>query len=107
MECAISDKAAQFYNRPPFCATYELRLEERSSRRNLCGGSILHARVLLDIQRDIATIIIKEVVDEKGMFQHGPISRDDVRTRVGMQRQDIRPFKKLGDILPDLDGWNF
>jgi hypothetical protein len=59
------------------------------------------------IQRDIATIIIKEVVDEKGIFHHGPISRDDVRTRVGVQRQDLRPFTKLGDILPDLDGWNF
>jgi hypothetical protein len=59
------------------------------------------------IQRDIATIIIKGVIDEKGMFHHGLISRDDVRTRVGMQRQDLRPFTKLGDILPDLDGWNF
>ena len=38
------------------------------------------------IQRDIATIIMKEVVDEKGMFHHGPISRADVRTRIGMQR---------------------
>ena len=26
------------------------------------------------IQRDIATTIMKEVVDEKGMFHHGPIS---------------------------------
>ena len=26
------------------------------------------------IQRDIATIIMKEVVEEKGMFHHGPIS---------------------------------
>jgi hypothetical protein len=59
------------------------------------------------IQGDIATIIIKEVVDEKGMFHHGPISRDDIRTRVGMQRQELMPFTKLGDILPDLDGWNF
>jgi hypothetical protein len=59
------------------------------------------------IQRDIATIIIKGVIDEKGMFHHGLISRADVRTHVGMQRQDLRSFKKLGDILPDLDEWNF
>ena len=30
------------------------------------------------IQRDIAMIIMKEVVEEKGMFHHGPISRVDV-----------------------------
>ena len=30
------------------------------------------------IQSDIATIIMKEAVDEKGMFHHGPISRADV-----------------------------
>jgi len=59
------------------------------------------------IQKDIATIIMKEVVEEKGMFHHGPISRADVRTRIGMQRQDLTPFTKLGCILPDMDGWNF
>ena len=59
------------------------------------------------IQSDIATIIMKEVVDEKGMFHHGPISRADVRTRIGMQRQDLTPFKKLGSILDDMEGWNF
>ena len=60
-----------------------------------------------DIQKDIATIIMKEVVDEKGMFHHGPISRADVRTRIGMQRLDLTPFKKLGSILDDMEGWNF
>ena len=59
------------------------------------------------IQSDIATIIMKEVVDEKGMFHHGPISRADVRTRIGMQRHDLTPFKKLGSILDDMEGWNF
>ena len=59
------------------------------------------------IQRDIATIIMKEVVEEKGMFHHGPISRADVWTRIGMQRQDLTPFKKLGSILDDMEGWNF
>ena len=59
------------------------------------------------IQRDIATIIMKEVAEEKGMFHHGPISRADVRTRIGMQRQDLTPFKKLGCILDDMEGWNF
>ena len=59
------------------------------------------------IQRDIATIIMKEVVDEKGMFHQGPISRADVRTRIGMQCQDLTPFKKLGSMLDDMEGWNF
>jgi hypothetical protein len=59
------------------------------------------------IQRDIATIIMKEVIEEKGMFHHSPISRADVRTRIGMQRQDLTPFKKLGCILDDKEGWNF
>ena len=59
------------------------------------------------IQRDIATIIMKEVVDEKEMFHHDPISRVDVRTRICMQRQDLTPFKKLGSILDDMEGWNF
>ena len=58
------------------------------------------------IQSDIATIIMKEVVDEKGMFHHGPISRADVRTHIGMQRLDLTPFKKLGFILDDMEGWN-
>ena len=59
------------------------------------------------IQSDIVTIIMKEVVDEKGMFHHGPISRADVQTRIGMQRLDLTPFKKLGSILDDMEGWNF
>ena len=61
----------------------------------------------LCIQRDIGTIIMKEVIDEKGMFHHGPISRDDVRTRIGMQRHDLTRFKKLGYILDDMEVWNF
>jgi hypothetical protein len=52
-------------------------------------------------------IIMKEVVEVKGMFHHGPISRADVRTYIGMQRQDLTPFKKLGSILDDLEGWKF
>jgi hypothetical protein len=52
-------------------------------------------------------IILKKVVEEKGMFHHSPISRADVRIRIGLQRQDLTPFKKLGCILDDLDGWNF
>ena len=59
------------------------------------------------IQSDIATIIMKEVVDEKGMFHHGPISRADVRTHIGMQPLDLTPFKKLGFVLDDMEGWNF
>ena len=56
------------------------------------------------IQRDIATIIMKEVIDEKGVFHHGPISRDDVRTCIGMQHHDLMPFKMLGSILDDMEG---
>jgi hypothetical protein len=41
------------------------------------------------------------------MFYHGPISRADVKARVGMQRLDITPFNKLGCVLPDMDGWEF
>ena len=59
------------------------------------------------IQRDIATIIMKEVIDEKGMFHHDPILRADVRTRIGMQRHDLTRFKKLGYILDDMEVWNF
>jgi hypothetical protein len=59
------------------------------------------------ILKDIATIVMKEVVDEKGMFYHGPISRADVKARIGMQRLDITPFNKLGCVLPDMDGWEF
>ena len=50
---------------------------------------------------------MKEVVDEKGMFYHVPISRADVRTRIGMQRLDLTPFEKLVSILDDMEGWNF
>ena len=52
-------------------------------------------------------ILMKEVVNEKGMFHHGPISRADVRTHIGMQRLDLMSFKKLGFILDDMEGWNF
>jgi hypothetical protein len=34
------------------------------------------------------------------------MSREDVRTRVAAQRLDMKPFNKLDDILPDLDGWD-
>ena len=59
------------------------------------------------IQQDIATIIMKDVVEENGMFQGGHVSRADVRTRIGLQRLDMTPFTKLGCILPDMDGWKF
>ena len=57
------------------------------------------------IQQQIASIIMKDVLEENGMFYGGPISRADVRTRIALQRQDTRPFTKLGDILPDMDRW--
>jgi hypothetical protein len=50
---------------------------------------------------------MKEVVGKIGMFyDEGPMSRVDVRTCVAAQRLDLKPFNKLNDILPDLDGWD-
>jgi hypothetical protein len=57
------------------------------------------------IQQKIASIIMKDVLEENGVFYGGPISRADVQTCIALQRQDRRPFTKLGDILPDMDGW--
>ena len=59
------------------------------------------------IQREIAQIIMKEVVEKTGMFyEEGQILQEDVRPRVAAQRLDLKPFTKLGDYLPDLDGWH-
>ena len=59
------------------------------------------------IQRELSQIIMKEVLEQTGMFyEEGQMSREDVRTRVSAQRLDLKPFTKLGDYLPDLDGWN-
>ena len=59
------------------------------------------------IQRELAQIIMKEAVEKTGMFyEEGKMSREDVRTRVVAQRLDLKPFTKLGDYLPDLDGWH-
>ena len=59
------------------------------------------------IQRELAQIIMKEVLDKTGMFyKEGKMSREDIRTRVAAQRLDLKPFTKLGDYLPDLDGWH-
>ena len=58
------------------------------------------------IQRKLSQIIMKEVVEKTGMFYEGQMSREDVRTRVAAQRLDLKPFTRLGDYLPDLDGWN-
>ena len=59
-----------------------------------------------NIQRELAQIIMKEVVEKTGMFYEGQMSREDIRTRVASQRLDLKPFTRLGDYLPDLDGWN-
>ena len=59
------------------------------------------------IQRELAQIIMKEVLEKTGMFyEEGKMSREDVRTRVASQRLDMKPFTKLGDYLHDLDGWH-
>ena len=60
-----------------------------------------------DIQRELAQIIMKEVVGKTGMFyEEGQMSREDVRTWVASQRLDMKPFTKLDDYLPDLDEWH-
>ena len=60
-----------------------------------------------NIQRELSQIIMKEVVGKIGMFyREGQMSREDVRTWIASQRLDLKPFARLGDYLPDLDGWN-
>ena len=50
---------------------------------------------------------MKEVVGKTGMFYgEGKMSREDIRTWIASQRLDLKPFTRLGDYLPDLDGWN-
>ena len=59
------------------------------------------------IQRELAQVIMKEVLEKTGMFyEEGKMSREDVQTHVAAQRLDLKPFTKLGDYLPDLDGWH-
>ena len=59
------------------------------------------------IQRELAQIIMKEVLEKTGMFyEEGKMSREDVRTRIAAQCLDLKPFTKLVDYLPDLDGWH-
>ena len=62
---------------------------------------------IIKIQDELAQIIMKEVVGKTGMFyEEEQMSREDVRTCVASQRLDLKPFTRLGDYLPDLDGWN-
>ena len=50
---------------------------------------------------------MKEVVGKTGMFYgEGQMSREDVRTWIASQRLDMKPFTKLDDYLPDMDGWH-
>ena len=59
------------------------------------------------IQRELAQIITKEVLEKTGMFyEEGQMSREDVRTRIAAQRLDLKPFAALGDYLLDLHGWH-
>ena len=59
------------------------------------------------IQHELAQVIVKEVLDKTGMlYKEGKMSREDVRTRLAAQRLDLKPFTKLGDYLPELDGWH-
>ena len=60
-----------------------------------------------NIQSELAQIIMKEVLEKTGMFyEEGQMSREDVRTRVAAQHLDPKPFNKLGDYLPNSDGWH-
>ena len=55
-----------------------------------------------NIQRELAKIIMKEVVRKTGMFYgEGQMSREDVRTCIAAQRLDLKPITALGDYLPD------
>ena len=57
------------------------------------------------IQRELAQIIMKEVLEKIGMFyEEGQMSWEDVRTRVAAQRLELKLFTSLGDFHPDLDG---
>ena len=59
-----------------------------------------------NIQRELSQIMMKEVVEKTGMFYEGQMSWEDVRTWVAAQRLDLKPFTRLGDYLPDIDGWH-
>jgi hypothetical protein len=92
-----------------------LRMSPRSGDAHILQwaknlGDILDHRLRAEfyhIQRELAQIIMKEVLEKTGMFyEEGQMSREDVRTRVAAQRLDLKPFTALGDYLPDLDGWH-
>ena len=59
------------------------------------------------IQHELAQVIVNQVLGKTGLFyEEGQMSREYVRTRLAAQRLDLKPFTKLGEYLPDLDGWN-
>ena len=58
------------------------------------------------VQCELAQVIMKQVLEPTGLFYHGPaMTRDDVRALLIAQCLDLKPFKKLGDILPDYEDW--
>ena len=57
------------------------------------------------VQCELAQVIMKRVLEPTGMFYHGPMSREDVRTLLSAQRLDLKPFTKLGCFLPDYEDW--
>ena len=92
-----------------------LRMSPKSGDANILQwakklGDIPDHRIraeFYNIQRELAQIIMKEVVGKTGMFYgEGQMSREDVRTWIASQHLDLKPFTKLGDYLPDLDGWH-
>ena len=60
-----------------------------------------------NIQCELAQIIMNEVIGKTGIFHaEGQMSREDVRTWIASQCLDMKPFTKLDDYLPDMDGWH-
>ena len=57
------------------------------------------------VQCELAKVVMKQVVEPRGMFYLGPITREDVRALLLAQHLDLKPFKKLGCFLPDYEDW--
>ena len=57
------------------------------------------------IQCELAQVIMKQVVEQGGMFFHGPMRRENVRELLRAQRLDLKPFNKLGSFIPDYEDW--
>ena len=59
------------------------------------------------IQCELAQVIMKQVVEQGGLFYHGPMRRETVQDVLVAQDLDMNPFKKLGCFFPEYEDWNF